>query len=271
MKKRRSRGGNGRNGKAGKAAPKKDGLAVEITGVLLVFLALFALISVVSYTAKDPSFANVPPAGYRVRNFAGSTGAYFSQAILWFLGLAAFFFPFALGYAALRAVLRGTSSHLLRRLGTLTLGLLIICPLLALIFESFPFRGSSVPAGGIIGELLLAFLVRYLSTVGSFIFLLAALATFLLFSTRWSLAKTLRFAKGAFDSTAKEVRIQVTDYRKPRKRTRCGRGSARNIPRPPNPPRPTPRTRKRPARPRRRPRGSASGSADASRERPASP
>jgi S-DNA-T family DNA segregation ATPase FtsK/SpoIIIE len=214
VKKRRSRGANGREGRAGKAQPKKDGLAVEITGVILIFLALFALISVVSYTAKDPSFANVPPAGYRVRNFAGSTGAYFAQAILWFLGLAAFVFPFALGYAALRAVLRGTSSHLLRRLGTLTLGLLIVCPLLALVFESFPFRGSSVPAGGIIGELLLTFLVRYLSTVGSFIFLLAALATFLLFSTRWSLAKTLRFAKGALDSTAKEVRIQVTDFRK---------------------------------------------------------
>ena len=214
MKKRKSKGANGKNGKNGKANPKKAGLAVEITGAILIFLALFALISIVSYTSKDPSFANVPPAGYHVHNFAGSTGAYFSQAILWFLGLAAFFLPFVLGYAALRAVLRGTSAHLLMRLGTITLGLLIICPLLALIFESFPYRGSSMPAGGIIGELLLTFLVRYLSTVGSFIVLLAALVLFLLFSTRFSLAKTLRFAKGAFDSTAKEVRINITDHQK---------------------------------------------------------
>ena len=71
-----------------------------------------------------------------------------------------------------------------------------------------------MPAGGIIGELLLTFLVRYLSTLGSFVSLLAALAMFLLFSTRWSLARTLRFAKGAFDSTASEVRIRVTDYQK---------------------------------------------------------
>jgi S-DNA-T family DNA segregation ATPase FtsK/SpoIIIE len=211
VKKRRAKGARGANGKP---RPKKDGLAVEITGVILIFLALLALISVASYNAKDPSFANIPPAGHHIRNFAGSFGAYFAQAILWFLGLAAFFFPFALGYAALRAVLRGTSSHLLRRLGTITLGLLIFCPFLALIFESFPFRGNIIPAGGIIGELLLNFLVRYLSTLGSFIFLLAALAMFLLFSTRWSLAKTLRFAKGAFDSTAKEVRIRVTDYQK---------------------------------------------------------
>jgi S-DNA-T family DNA segregation ATPase FtsK/SpoIIIE len=216
VKKRRTRGArgpSGRNGRNGKARPKKAGLAVEITGVILVFLALLAFVSVASYSAKDPSFATIPPPGHHIRNFAGSVGAYFSQGILWFLGLAAFLFPFALGYAALRAVLHGTSAHLLRRLGTLTVGLLLLCPFLALIFDSFPYRGGDIPAGGIIGKLLLSFLVRYLSTFGSFILLLAALALFLLFSTRWSLAKTLRFAKGAFDSTAKEVRIQVTDYR----------------------------------------------------------
>jgi S-DNA-T family DNA segregation ATPase FtsK/SpoIIIE len=217
VKKRKSKSANGKNGKA---RPKKHGLAVEITGVILIFLALLALISVVSYSPKDPSFANIPAPGSRVHNFAGGAGAYFSQGLLWFLGLAAFLFPFSLGYAAVRAVLRGTSSHLLRRLGTITLGLLIICPFLALIFETFPFRGDVMPAGGITGSLLLTFLERYLSTVGSFVFLLAAAAMFLLFSTRWSLARTLRFLKGAFDSTAKEVRIKVTDYQKTKARDR---------------------------------------------------
>jgi S-DNA-T family DNA segregation ATPase FtsK/SpoIIIE len=212
VKKRKAKAANGKNGRNGKAAAKKSALAVEITGVVLVFLALFALISVVSYDAGDPSFATTPTTGHGVRNFAGTVGAHFAQAILWFIGLAAYVFPFALGYAALRAVLRGTSAHLLKRLGTIALGLLIACPFLALIFESF--HGSTLPAGGIIGELLLEFLVRYLSTLGSFVVLLAAAAAFLLFSTRWSLAKTLRFAKGAFDSTAKEVRIRVTDYQK---------------------------------------------------------
>ena len=46
----------------------------------------------------------------------------------------------------------------------------------ALVFETFPLRGDVMPAGAIIGGLLLDVLVRYLSTVGSFIFLLAAAA-----------------------------------------------------------------------------------------------
>jgi len=212
VKKRKKSAGNGRSAKNGKAAAKKQALAVEVTGVLLVFLALFALVSVISFDPKDPSFATAPTAGQEVRNFAGRVGSYFAQAFLWFLGLASYFLPFILGYAALRAVLRGSSAHLLTRLGTIALGLVIVCPLLALVFESFPVRGTTVPAGGLLGELLLSFLARYLGTVGSFIFLLAALAAFLLFSTRWSLAHTLRFAKGAFDTTAKEVRIKVTDH-----------------------------------------------------------
>jgi S-DNA-T family DNA segregation ATPase FtsK/SpoIIIE len=213
VKKRKKSAAAGKNGKNGQAAAKKGALAVEITGVLLVFLALFGFISVISFDSKDPSFDTLPTAGHSIRNFAGSVGSYFSQIVLSFLGLAAFVLPFVLGYAALRAVLRGTSAHLLKRLGTIALGLLIVCPLLAFL-ESFPFRGSEFPAGGLLGRLLLSFFSRFLSEIGSFFFLLAALAVFLLLSTRWSLAKTLRFAKGAFESTASEVRIKVTDRQK---------------------------------------------------------
>ncbi len=219
MKKRKKSAAGGKNGRNGKASPKKQALAVEITGVLLIFLALFAFIGVISFDAKDPSFATLPTAGHSIRNFAGSAGSYFAQVVLSLLGLAAFVLPFVLGYAALRAVLRGTSAHLLKRLGTITLGLLIVCPLLAFL-EHFPYRGSDFPAGGILGQLLLSFLSRFLSEIGSFFFLLAALAVFLLFSTRWSLAKTLHFAKGAFESRAKEVRIQVTDRQKAKEKDR---------------------------------------------------
>jgi DNA segregation ATPase FtsK/SpoIIIE, S-DNA-T family len=75
-----------------------------------------------------------------------------------------------------------------------------------------------MPAGGIVGDLIRTFLVRYLNNIGSFLLLLAALAMFLIFSTRWSLAKTLRFLKGALDSTAKVVRIKVTDHSKAKAR-----------------------------------------------------
>jgi S-DNA-T family DNA segregation ATPase FtsK/SpoIIIE len=202
----------------GKSAAKKQSRAVEIIGLILLFFALFSLISLISYDSKDPSFANAPLPGRHVRNFAGHAGAYFAEALLWFLGFVVFLLPFGIGYVAVKAVLRGTAGGLLRRLGAVGVFFLIICPLAALLFQKIPFRGTVIQAGGIIGDLLLNFFVRYLSSVGSFIFLLATLGLFLLFATRWSLAKTLHFFKGTFDSAFKEVRIRVTRYQKSKER-----------------------------------------------------
>jgi S-DNA-T family DNA segregation ATPase FtsK/SpoIIIE len=207
-----------KGGPNGRPSARKQGRAVEIIGLVLLFFALFSFISLISYDSKDPSFANVPPPGHHVRNFAGHAGAYFATALFWFLGFVVFLLPFSLGYVAVKAVLRGAAGHLLRRLGSVFLFFLIICPLSTLLLQRVPFRGTVIPAGGIIGDLILTFLERYLSSIGSFIFLLAAFGLFLLFSTRWSLAKTLSFFKGTFDSTVKEVRIRVTRYQKSKER-----------------------------------------------------
>ena len=212
MKKRKKGAANG------KAPARKPGLAVEITGIVLLFFALFSLVSLISYDSSDPSFANTAASGHHVSNFAGRIGAYFAEGLFWFLGFVAFLLPFGLGYAAVRAALHGTSGGLFRRLGMVFLFFLIVCPLAAILFLRIPFRGTVIQAGGIIGFSVLNFLERYLSTVGSFIFLLAAFGLFLLFSTRWSLARTLQFLKGAVDSTFNQVRIRITRYQKNKER-----------------------------------------------------
>ncbi len=212
MKRARKGAANGRSPAA------KQGRAAEITGLVLIFFALFALISLVSYNSLDPSFANAPPPGYHVHNYAGHVGAYVAEALLWLLGFVVFLLPFALGYVAAKAVVRGRAGSLVRRLGAVLLLFLILAPFSQLLLANIPWRGTVIQAGGIIGSLLLAVLQRYLSSAGSFVFLLAAFGLFLLFSTRWSLAKTLRFFKGTLDSTFHEVRIRVTRYRKNKER-----------------------------------------------------
>jgi len=214
MKKAKKGGANA------KSAAAKQSKAVEIIGFVLLIFAVFSLISLISYDSNDPSFNNAPQPGYHVRNFAGHVGSYSADLLFSLLGFTAFLLPFLIGYVAVKAVLRGTGGGLLRRLGSVALLFLIICPLFALLFQRIPFRGGFTLAGGIIGDLLLGALKRYLNTVGSFIFLLAALGLYLLFSTRWSLAKTLHFCKGAFDSTFKHVRIKVTSYQKDKERDR---------------------------------------------------
>jgi len=90
--------------------------------------------------------------------------------------------------------------------------------LLFLLLGSFPWGKADIRAGGILGDLLSSLFVGYLSSTGSLILLLALLILFLLFSTRWSLARTARLSRKAFDSAFQDVTIKVTRYRKTKER-----------------------------------------------------
>ncbi len=207
-----------RNGASSRPEKRKPGLAAEIVAVLLIFIGIFALLSLASYDSRDPSWANSLEAGHGVRNIAGRAGAHFAEALLQFLGLMAFFIPFAFGFVGLKALLPGGRSGLLVRTAGIVLLLLILCPLLFLLLGSFPWGKAEIRAGGILGDLLSSVLVGYLNATGSLILLLAALVLFLLFSTRWSLARTARLSRKAFDSAFQDVTIKVTRYRKTKER-----------------------------------------------------
>jgi len=207
-----------KSGRAPKAGKPKVGRAAEITAVLMISFAVFSIICLISYDSRDPSWANVPPAGHRIHNYAGRVGAYFAEAILQFMGLVAFLAPFAFGYVGVKTILPGGERKLLLRIGGTLLLSLILCPLLFLLLTSFPWGKAEIQAGGILGDLLSSLLVRYLNATGSLILLAAALVLFLLFSTRWSLARTVHFFKKAFDSAFKDVRIKVTSYQKTKER-----------------------------------------------------
>ena len=209
---------NKKNGRAPKVRRSRAGRAAEITAVLMISFAVFSMICVVSYDSRDPSWANVPPAGIKIHNYAGRVGAYFAEAILQFLGLVAFLIPLAFGYVGVRTILPGEERKLLLRMSGAILLVLVLCPLLFLLLTSFPWGKAEIQAGGILGDLLSSLLIRYLNTTGSLILLAAAFVLFLLFSTRWSLVRTLRFFRKAFDSAFKDVRIKVTSYQKTKER-----------------------------------------------------
>ena len=112
----------------------------------------------------------------------------------------------------------GGGRKLLLRTGGVLLLVLILCPLLFLLLTNFPWGKTEIQAGGILGDLVSSLLVRYLNAAGSLVLLATAFVLFLLFSTRWSLARTVRLFEKAFDSAFKNVRIKVTSYQKTKER-----------------------------------------------------
>jgi S-DNA-T family DNA segregation ATPase FtsK/SpoIIIE len=199
-------------------APKKKRkrriLASEITGVILLALAAFLLISLASYDAQDPSWAHVTSAPAKIHNYGGRVGAWLAETLLQVFGFTAFLLPFMTGYLGIKAVLTEERNRILLKAGTFILLLLILCPLLILLFQSANFRGATIQVGGLFGDLLNSFLHGFFNSTGTLIFLAAAAVLFIIFSTGFSVKRSLQAIGRMFVFAFKEVRIKISDKQK---------------------------------------------------------
>jgi len=193
---------------------KKRIIFSEIIGVFLIFLALFFLISLVSYDPQDPSWANVTSSAQKIHNYAGRAGASLAEALLQFFGLTSFLLAFVLGYLGFQAMLSREKRHFFLKPAASFFLILILSSLLFLLFENFSWKGEEIQAGGLVGNLLSSLLITYFSQAGSLILLTAILVLFIIFSTGFSFGKVLKFFAGFLGFVFKEVRIKITHYQK---------------------------------------------------------
>jgi len=203
-----------------KDARKKRLRSAEVIGLIVLLFAVFTFISLLSFDAHDPSWASVASPGQGTHNYGGKIGASLAEIFLQVFGLGAFILPLILGYLGIKAVLPRTKDGSLRRIGGSLFLLLVLGALFSLLFGRLSWRGADIEAGGVLGAFLSSFLVRYLSQIGTLIFLLALLMLFVLFSTEFSLGKLIGFSGRFLSFAFKEVRIGVTDYRKSRAKER---------------------------------------------------
>lgn len=195
---------------------KKRISASEIIGILLIFLAVFFLISIISYDSLDPSWASA--SDQEIHNYAGKFGAYLSDALLAFLGFSSFLLACALIYLGFHSFSpKRDQRFLLKTVGALFL-ILLFSSLLYMIFGMLSWRGTEIPAGGLIGELISSFLMRYFNHLGTLLLLIALLVLFIIFSTQFSVTKLLSFFSRLFSFAFKEIRIKITRYKKSKQR-----------------------------------------------------
>ena len=201
-----------------KPEKKRHSLSSDIGGVILVFLAIFILISLVSYDSRDPSWANVTSSNSKIHNLGGRVGATLAEAVLQFLGLVSFLLPLILGNLGVKAIHPRKEKHFLRKVGGSIFLVLILCPLLQMLFQNFYWSGTAIQSGGLMGDLLSSVLIRYLNHLGSLIFLLAVFLLFIIFSTKLSFGKMISLFSRFFSFAFKEVRIKISRYQKSKQR-----------------------------------------------------
>jgi S-DNA-T family DNA segregation ATPase FtsK/SpoIIIE len=159
----------------------------ELVGFLLLVSALLLFLAIASYSPLDRSFntASTPLPSHPSRNWIGIAGAYGSDLLLQFAGLAAFVLPVYLGMLGARWFRsRKVESPVARVLGACSL-VVFASALLALL----PWHGRwlhSIPIEGLLGRIVGDALIHYFNLVGAYLISASAIAVALYLSTAFS-------------------------------------------------------------------------------------
>lgn len=189
----------------------KEKLKREITGILLIAIALFLFLSLISYHPADPSlFSYSSQKGKGISNWMGIVGAYLSGILFQAFGFPCFLFPFVLGLYAFRFILRWEWRYPLVKFGGWTAILLTTSSLFSLWMKPLRIYSQDLLVGGFIGEILSRQLVRYFNLPGATVILAVILILGFVLGTGVSFLGVLRhFVSGVTKLLEKIRTIQM--------------------------------------------------------------
>jgi S-DNA-T family DNA segregation ATPase FtsK/SpoIIIE len=184
---------NNKNLVATKKAPRDLASRVirEASWFTLLFIGLYITLALISYSASDPSFSHSIDISKNINNFAGISGAYFSDFFLNIFGLSAWWLVFLSIYSIFLIYPRiENENYEIKHLLIIHyLGFLLLL-LSSSTFESgyvvdFSARLPS-EQGGILGNSMYGFLEQAMGYIGTLVFLLISFAIGFSLFTGWS-------------------------------------------------------------------------------------
>lgn len=140
-----------------------------------LFFAVLLFISLMSYSANDPSWSHASNVASDVSNIAGGLGAWLSDILYTFLGVASWWLVIMPCYEAWRTWFKKTEPHgILRTLGYLFI-ILTSCALCGVL-------SGDLLNGGVIGSIVSQGLTNLLTAFGAFLFIVIFLVITIVFS-----------------------------------------------------------------------------------------
>jgi len=207
---------------------KKKVGSSDVIGIILIFVAVFIFVSLISYDSQDPSWTNTgwadaQPSEQKIHNYIGKAGAYLSDAAIQLFGFTSFLLAIALFYMGIQCFSPHEERRLLLKSMASLFLILVFSSLLFMLFGTVSWTGAEIQAGGLIGRLISSALIQIFSRVGTLLVLVVLLILFFILATKIPISVILRFFSDLFKFVFKEVRIKVTHYRKARLRERMRR------------------------------------------------
>lgn len=178
----------------------------EITGVVLLAVALFLFLCLVSYSPSDPSLTHFVADRVHTENMAGFVGSYISAGLLGLFGLSAYLFPILFVVFAFHLFLnRAFRINAATALGFAGI-VFSLSAILATHYDTITLMGNSIKPGGVLGVVTTQFLYSYLNHFGTYILLVVILLISLIVTFDISLVSLVRKIMAAAASVIGAVR-----------------------------------------------------------------
>ncbi|WP_419787888.1 DNA translocase FtsK [Pseudodesulfovibrio sp.] len=149
--------------------PVKKGRRREVLGLFYLFFGVFLFLSLVSFSAKDPSF-NQSVSGWKVHNVVGVAGAYSAGLLVECFGLGAMVWPFYFFYLGLSRFLSRINISKVRWVGLIGLYVAFEAWSQHPWFFDVPPDSYGLIGGGYLGrDIISHYTLPYLRPAGSFL------------------------------------------------------------------------------------------------------
>ncbi|HEJ84109.1 MAG TPA: DNA translocase FtsK, partial [Desulfobacteraceae bacterium] len=191
---------------------KKSPFRDEIIALFTLFLAVFLLLCLVSYSL--PLLGEQPALQSPQDNWCGTLGFYIAHNLFSFFGLTAFFPVLILVYSSVAAMVPGSSGNRLPFLVAGISGILLSASGLFAIARQLVFPTEFLKPGGYLGELIWRLLSRFIGSAGSLLLLLLILTFSLMAAVRFSPVGTLKWLCKAITSLGKKFPKKVSAPKK---------------------------------------------------------
>ena len=154
----------------------KEKLKHEIIGILLIAVAVFLFLSLVSYHPMDPSFFSYSSSRLKeIHNWMGIVGAYLSGLLFQGFGFPSFLISFVLVVFAFSFIFRWEWKYLSLKIAGWAVILITTSSFFGLWLSPFRIYHQDFLMGGFIGEIFARNLVHYFNRPGATILLLVIL------------------------------------------------------------------------------------------------
>lgn len=174
-------------------------LTREIPGIILLAVAVYMVLSLISYHPSDPSFNVAPPGRVKeIHNLGGVMGSYLSDLLLQGLGLSSYLIPLAIGTLACFLFLPISAGMSYGKGVGFLLIIFSSAAGLGLKADKIRIFGHELLAGGVLGDLSSRLLVRYFNLPGASIIVLVVFIMAISLSTGLSFVSLIDGLVGLF-------------------------------------------------------------------------